>query len=107
MRALSNASSAVRHTLEVSTQALLIAAILAAILLALSPIYRPANVLVGSGRASAGHALTGNSITVVGASDAARVAVAYGSEVTTYSTMGRDYFYLFVRVQCWADTTKL
>jgi len=54
MRALSTASSVVRHMLEVSAQALLIAAIIAALLLALSPIYRPADVLVGSGRAEAG-----------------------------------------------------
>ena len=54
MRALSTASSVVRHVLEVGAQAFLIAAIVAALLLALSPLYRPADVLVGSGRAEAG-----------------------------------------------------
>ena len=54
MRVFHYASSAVSHALEVSTQALLIAAIVALTLLALSPVYRPANVLVGTGHAAAG-----------------------------------------------------
>jgi hypothetical protein len=48
MRAASTAASAVRHIGGVGVQALIVFAILAAILLALSPVYEPADVIVGT-----------------------------------------------------------
>ena len=48
MRAVYSLSSAARHSLGALGEALLIAAILAALLLALAPIYKPADTLVGT-----------------------------------------------------------
>jgi hypothetical protein len=53
MKAGSAAASGIRHVAGVSLQALLIFAIAAAILLALAPIYKPADVLTGTGQADA------------------------------------------------------
>jgi hypothetical protein len=59
MRAVSATASGVRHVLGVSLQAILILAIIAALLLALSPVYKPADYLPGTGAAQAGHRYTG------------------------------------------------
>ena len=53
MKAGSAAASGARHIVGVSLQALLIFGILAAILMALSPVYKPASDLAGTGSASA------------------------------------------------------
>jgi hypothetical protein len=53
MRALSTAASVVRHSVGAVGEALLIAAIIAALLLALAPVYAPANFLSGTGVADA------------------------------------------------------
>jgi hypothetical protein len=53
MRAVSTAASAARHVTGVTAQALLIAAIIAAIALALSPLYQPANWAIGTDSAAA------------------------------------------------------
>jgi hypothetical protein len=53
MQAGSAAARGVRHLVGVSLQALLIFAIIATILLALAPVYKPANVLSGAGDAGA------------------------------------------------------
>jgi hypothetical protein len=54
MRALSTAASVVRHSLGAAGEALLIAALLAALLLALAPLHGLAHSLTGAGVASAG-----------------------------------------------------
>jgi len=54
MKVVSAGASAVRHVLGVSAQAILIFAILAALLLTLSPIYKPAQFLAGIGAVDAG-----------------------------------------------------
>ncbi|HVL53581.1 MAG TPA: hypothetical protein VM344_04920 [Vitreimonas sp.] len=53
MRAVSTAASVVRHSLGAVGEALLIAAIIAALLLALAPVYKPADFLAGTGSAQA------------------------------------------------------
>jgi hypothetical protein len=53
MRATSTAASVVRHLGGVGAQALIVFAIIAAILLALAPVYKPADVLVGTGSVGA------------------------------------------------------
>ena len=54
MRAVSTAASAARHVTGVAAQALLVAAIIAAIALALSPLYQPASWAIGTDGAAAG-----------------------------------------------------
>jgi hypothetical protein len=56
MRAVSATASGVRHIVGVSLQAFLILAIIATLLLALSPVYKPAGFLAGTGAAQAGRA---------------------------------------------------
>jgi len=53
MRAVSTVASGLRHSAVAVAEALLIAAILAALLLALSPVYKPADFLAGPGSAQA------------------------------------------------------
>ena len=53
MRAVSTAASAARHVTGVAAQALLIAAIIAAVALVLSPLYQPANWAIGTDPAAA------------------------------------------------------
>jgi hypothetical protein len=53
MQAGSTAARGVRHIVGVSLQALVIFAIIATILLALAPVYKPANVLSGAGNVGA------------------------------------------------------
>jgi hypothetical protein len=53
MKAGSTAARGARHIVGVSLQALLIFAIVATILLALAPVYKPANILSGAGNAGA------------------------------------------------------
>jgi hypothetical protein len=52
---VSTAASGVRHLLGVSLQALLIVAIIGLVMIALSPVYKPANDLAGGGQALAAH----------------------------------------------------
>jgi hypothetical protein len=47
-----------------------------------------------------------NSIVVVNSASAA-LAETSPSSVVTYSIMGRDYFLVFVRAQCWSGDQKL
>ena len=54
MRAISTAASAARHSLGAVAEAFLIAVIVAAVVLALSPVYQPANIIAGTGTAAAG-----------------------------------------------------
>jgi hypothetical protein len=53
MKALSGAASVARHSLGAVTEALLIAAIVAALALALSPLYGPARFITGTGSVDA------------------------------------------------------
>ncbi len=102
MKALSSATGVVRHTLGAAAEAILLAAIIAALLLALSPIYAPAGFLSGTQGVDAGRGGNGNSIVVASAATA-RVAASYGGSVTTLSTLGKDYFLVYVRVVCTQD----
>ena len=63
MRAVSATASAIRHAGGVSLQAILILAIVATLLLALSPVYKPADFLAGTGAAQAGHSRYSGSLT--------------------------------------------
>ena len=95
-------TGAMRHASGAMAEALLFAAIVAALALALGPVYAPAKLVAGGGIADAGRA-GGNTITIVGMSGASRVAATYGSDVTTYSTLARDYYLVYVRVTCSQD----
>jgi hypothetical protein len=60
MRALSSLLTGTRHSLGVVVEATLIAAIIAALLLALSPFYAPASTLVGSQGVDAAKPVSGH-----------------------------------------------
>ena len=95
MRAVSSAASGVRHVLGVSVQALLIFAILAAILLAFAPVYKPADFLAGTGSVLAGKGQAATSGASISIPDA-----TFGSSVTA-SVRGKSG--LYVRVSCTQD----
>lgn len=102
MKAVPAATGAMRHVGGVAAQALLIAAIVALLALVLSPLYAPAKTITGAADVNAGRNGAGSSIVVVGA-ETARVAAMYGGEVTTLSTLGKDFYLVYVRVTCVQD----
>ncbi len=63
MKALSSATGVVRHTLGAAAEALLLAAIIAALLIALAPVYAPAGFLSGTQGVDAGRG--GNGVITV------------------------------------------
>ena len=78
MRAVSTVASGLRHSAVAVAEALLVAAIVAALLLALSPVYQPADYLAGTESAQAGRNQAWLSL-----SDDARIAaVSTGSQYT-------------------------
>jgi hypothetical protein len=97
MRALSVASSVVRHLVGVGAQALLVAAIIVTLLLALAPIYRPADILAGT---KAVNAAPGGKLTATisfPATAASRNAYASGEvtfAVTRSIAENRDVFWV-------------
>jgi hypothetical protein len=93
MRALSTAASVVRHSLGAVGEALLIAAILAALLLALAPVYGPARTLTGAGVADA--ARVSGHITVPD-------GVFGGTTTATVNPGGEK---VWVHARCWQDGT--
>jgi hypothetical protein len=108
MRALSFASSAVRHVLGAGMEAILIALIAAALLLALSPVYRPASELAGAGPADAGGHKASIQV-VFGTSALAPVSDESGSIFTAFGCGFRpngSSYYMMVRGPA-PDTTSL
>jgi hypothetical protein len=108
MRALSIASSAVRHVLGAGLEAILVAALLGALLLALSPVLRPAAELAGTGPAAAGghkasiEVVFGTSALAPSDSDTGSIFTAFGCG---FRPNGSDY-YMMVRGPA-LDTTSL
>jgi hypothetical protein len=102
MRAVSTAASVARHSVGAAGEAFLIAAILAALLFALSPVFKPAGLLAGAGTAAAakpGAAQSGSSLRLIPLDSTDGFAhhtqrVAF--DVTTSAT-DRP----FVGVRCW------
>jgi uncharacterized protein with LGFP repeats len=105
MKAVPAATGAMRHVGGVAAQALLIAAIVALLALVLSPLYAPAKTITGAADVNAGRN-GGSSIVVVG-SDTARVASVYGGDVTTFSTLAKDFYLVYVRVTCTQDGARV
>jgi hypothetical protein len=99
MRAASFTASLVRHAFGAAAEGLLVAAILAALLLALSPIYAPATQLAGTGTALAGRVGT-IQVTFDGSTARVAEADATGSIFTSWGCGFRanspDY-YMVVR----------
>ena len=99
MRAVSTVASGLRHSAVAIAEALLVAAIIAAILLALSPVYKPADFLAGANRAAAG-APKGSIQVVFGTSALAPTSSSDGSIFTAFGCGFRasnpDY-YMVVR----------
>ena len=83
MRATSTAASVVRHLGGVGAQALIVFAIIAAILLALSPVYKPADFLAGTGDA---HAAAAKGDPWISLNEAARVAAPSLGSTVSFST---------------------
>jgi hypothetical protein len=85
MKAGSTAARGARHIVGVSLQALLIFAIVATILLALAPVYKPANVLSGAGSvgAAAKHQYAGYSWTDPATVNAGDYFDVYGCSYNT------------------------
>jgi hypothetical protein len=108
MRALSIASSAVRHVFTAGLEALLVALIAAALLLALSPISHPASDLAGTGSAAAGghrasiQVVFGTSADAPALSSSGSIFTAYGCG---FRASGSDY-YMMVRGPA-PDTSSL
>jgi hypothetical protein len=108
MRALFIASSAVRRALGAGLEALLIATIAAALLLALSPVYRPAAELAGTRPAAAGghkasiQVVFGTSALAPASDDSGSIFTAFGCG---FRASGSDY-YMMVRGPA-PDTTSL
>ena len=105
MRARSAAASVVRHVGGVAAEATLVAALVATVALALSPVYAPAKFVSDTGKAEAA-SKNSYSITLVVTVGAAPTAVTYGSSVTTLSVYGSvdpDY----ARVSCVANSSTI
>lgn len=96
MQAVSATISAVRHVLLAGAEGLVVAAIAAALVVTLAPVYAGAGLLAGD--ASAGGAA--NTIEFVGAGANARSVAMYGDTVKTHATLGRDYYLVYVRLTC-------
>jgi len=78
MRAVSTVASGLRHSAVAVAEALIVAAIIAGLLLALSPVYKPADYLAGTKAAEAGRGQAWLSL-----SDDLRIAaVSSGSQYT-------------------------
>src|SRR5947207_12586664 len=82
MRAMSTAASAARHLGGVGMQPLIIFAIIAALLLALSPVYKPADFMAGTRNASAAAPKGDSWIELSQPAGAARTSITLGSTVT-------------------------
>jgi hypothetical protein len=96
MRFASTTAGAVRHVLLAGAEGLLVAAIIAALVILLAPVYTGAGTLAG--KSSAGSAAS--SIEFVGTGATARSVASYGDTVTTSSRLARDYYLVYVRLMC-------
>ncbi len=111
MRARSAAASVVRHVGGLAAEALLIAALVAAVALFFSPVYAPAKFLAGTDNAFAGGRQVA-SIALVAPTGAATTAnwPAAGSQVSfsvTANVKASDVYKLWVANQCFQDGTKV
>lgn len=108
MRALSTAASGARHSMIAIAEALLVAVIFAAVLLALSPISKPAESLAGVESVQAG-ALKGSIQVTFGTSTTTLTLSAEGSIFTSFGcgfrANSKDY-YMVVRGPA-LDTSSL
>lgn len=86
MRAVSAAAAAARHLAGVSLQALVIFAIIAALLLALSPIYKPAEFLAGTSTVEAAKPGSAASLTCRATPDPVSVGGIYTISGSGYPT---------------------
>lgn len=96
MRVVSTTGAAARHALLAGVEGLLVAAILAALVIVLAPVYTGAGTLAGKAGAASGS----SSIEFVGTGETARSVASYGDTVTTVSRLARDYYLVYVRLTC-------
>jgi hypothetical protein len=127
VKAVSTAASTARHTVVALIEALVILAIVGAIVFGAASLagIRPAgadSVFAAKGGNGGGNSgantgggggSTGGGGTdsiVVGSPDGTALRTAgyvYGDTVTTYSTLGRDYDFVYASVQCFANATSV
>jgi len=104
MRILSTATGAVRHGLGAITEAALVAAIVAVVALALSPLYGPARFVTGTGTAEAG-GRTASAVWIDELAGARSAGLAYGSAFTVgYTTSAREPW---AQARCFPNDTTI